>query len=279
MIFKEYKTEKSFLKENSDMLHQRQDINNIILGILPQTEKEKIFFRIEDNNKIDIVGIITKSERQGLIVYIENNIISYESCEFLVKEILKRKIELKEVRAPKGIAETIADIYINKTNKKIKIQKINFLMKLNKLNEKYNRYGILRKAEQKDLEYIKEAVLDIYAETLGEDCSEENAYEIAKIYIEKGLYFLVDENENILSQVMIARTFNNGCAIGAIYTPIKYRGNGYAKTCMYKVIKQVLDENKDIVVLYSNANKPHNRSIYESIGFEIILEESLVKFE
>lgn len=279
MIFKEYKTEKSFLDENGEMLHQRQDINNIILGILPQIEKEKVLFRIEDNNKIDIVGIITKTERQGLIAYIENNIISYDSCEFLVSEILKRKIEIKEVRAPKGIAETIADIYADKANKKIKYKKINFLMKLNKLNEKYNRDGKLRKANKEDLEYIKETVLDIYAETLGEDCSDKRAYEIANIYIEKGLYFLIDEDKNILSQAMIARTFNDGCAIGAIYTPIKYRGNGYAKTCMYKVIKQVLNENKDIVVLYSNSNKTHNRSIYESLGFEIILEESLVKFE
>ena len=109
MIFKEYKTDEEFLLENEEILLAEEDINNIILGIIPQVDKEKILFRIENDSKIELIGVITKTERKGLLVYIENNIISIDVCEFLVDQIVLRNIDLKEIRAPKGIAETIFD--------------------------------------------------------------------------------------------------------------------------------------------------------------------------
>ncbi len=278
MIFKEYKTEEEFLLENEEILLAEEDINNIILGILPQVDKEKILFRIENDSKIELIGVITKTERKGLLVYIENNIISIDVCEFLVDQIVLRNIDLKEIRAPKGIAETIFDLYVKKKEVNVKTSRKNYLMRLNKLNEKYNKEGIIRKATIDDLEYEKEIVLDIHAETLGEDCSEEDAYKIAKIYIEKGLYFLIDENGEILSQAVTSRTLKNGYAIGAIYTPINKRRKGYARLCIYKVVEKILSENKDVIVLYSNTNNLKNRNLYESLGFQIILEESVIKF-
>ena len=44
MIFKEYKNKEEFLEENEYELLLAQDINNTMLGIIPQTEKEKVFF-------------------------------------------------------------------------------------------------------------------------------------------------------------------------------------------------------------------------------------------
>ena len=276
MIFKEYENEQDFLKENETRLLYREDLNHTILGIIPQTEKEKIFFRIEDEEKIYLIGLITKTERKGLLIYFENYDNLTESCELLVDEILKRDVDLKEIKAPKGIAEIIYNLYTKKKDVEIKKIKKKYLMKLNQLNENYNSDGIIRKATIEDLDFEKETVLHIFEETLEEEISEERAYEVAKIFIDKGLYFLIDENGEILSQVATTRESKHGYTIGAVYTPIDKRNNGYAKICLYKIIKQLQESGKDIFVLYINEKKIQNRALYESIGFEIILEETMI---
>lgn len=278
MIFKEYKNEEDFLVDNEENLLLAQEFNSTMLSIIPQLEKEKIFFRIENNGKIELVGIITKTERKGLLIYIENLIISVDVCEFLVDEIIKRNIDLREISAPKGIADIIFDLYSNKKSVQINSNKTFYLMKLKKLNDKYKKDAIIRKADIQDLEFEKDMVLNIFNETMGRECSLERAYEIAKIYIERGLYFLENENGEILSQAATTKAFKNGYTIGAVFTPVEKRRKGYARLCLYNVIEQILDENKQILVLYSNVEKQQNRALYKSLGFEIILENTVIKF-
>ena len=114
--FKEYINEENFLKENESTLFLNEDVNNTLLGILSQKEKEKHFFRIENNDKVELIGVVTKKERKGLIVYIEDLNISIDVYEFLVNELVSRNIELKEIKAPKGIANIIFDLYTKKVN-------------------------------------------------------------------------------------------------------------------------------------------------------------------
>ena len=82
----------------------------------------------------------------------------------------------------------------------------------------------------------------------------------------------------ILSQAATTRHTKNGYAIGAVYTPQEMRRKGYAKECINKLIKLIKEENKDLIILYSNVNKPGNLKLYEGLGFEIILEDTVIKF-
>ena len=278
MIFKEYANEQEFLKENESRLLYREDLNHTILGIIPQVEKEKLFFRIEEGEKVYLIGLITKTERKGLLIYFEDYDRVNESCQLLVDEIIKRNVDLREIKAPKGIAELIFDLYSQRKNVEITKTKHGYLMRLNELNEKYASEGRIRKATIDDLEFEKEIVLCIFSETLEKEITEERAYEVAKIFIEKGLYFLVDDNGEILSQAATTRESKNGYTIGAVYTPLDKRRKGYARIGLYNLLKKLQEQGKDILVLYTNAKKTQNRALYESLGFEIILEETIINF-
>ena len=134
MIFKEYINEQDFLEENESILFHKEDINHTLLGIIPQTEKEKIFFRIEDDGKVYLIGLITKTERKGLIIYFEDYARINESCGLLIDEIIKRDVDLREIKAPKGIAEMLFSFYSQKKDVEMKVSKNKYLMKLNKCN-------------------------------------------------------------------------------------------------------------------------------------------------
>ena len=63
-----------------------------------------------------------------------------------------------------------------------------------------------------------------------------------------------------------------------MYTPKDKRRRGYARECIYNVVKNIINDEKQIIVLYSNTNKLGNRALYESLGFEIILEDTVINF-
>ena len=278
MFFKEYINENDFLADNEFDLLLDEEFNNTMLGIIPQAEKEKFFFRIENNDNIEIIGLITKTERKGLVVYIKNSIVSIDVCEFLIDEIIKRNIDLREIKAPKGIADILYSLYSKKVNVNLRSNKTFYLMKLKDFKLNSNSNYMIRKADVNDLEYEKEIAFEIADETLGIEMDEKRAYEIANIYIEKGLYFLINEKNEILSQAVTTKSTKNGYTLGAVYTKKDNRRNGYARECLIRVINKIKEENKDIIVLYSNVEKMENRKLYESIGFEIILEETVIKF-
>ena len=278
MIFREYENELDFMHENEFNLLIDEEINNTMLGIIPQTEKNKFFFRIENENKIEMIGLITRTERKGLIVYIKNSIIDIDVCEFLVEQIVARNIELKEIKAPKGIAEIIYDLYSKKVNVDLKSKRTVFLMKLKELKNIKEQNCMIRKANNSDLEYEKNVAIKIYKETFDIEIDENKATDVAKAFIEKGLYFLINENGEILSQAVTTKETKNGYTIGGVFTPENYRKKGYAKECLYRVIKIIKDENKDVVVLHTNVQKEHTRRLYEGLGFEIILEETFINF-
>lgn len=278
MVFKEYINEEDFFIENESTLFLNEDVNNTLLGILSQKEKEKHFFRIENNDKVELIGVVTKTERKGLIVYIEDLNISIDVYEFLIDELISRNIELKEIKAPKGITNIIFDLYSKKVNVEKTSEKTLYLMRLGKCCQINDMKYTLRKANITDLEFEKDTVFKIAEETLGIEINEERAYEIAKIYIDKGLYFLTNELGEVLSQAATTKITKNGYTIGAVYTPLNMRRKGYAKECIFKLIQQIKMENREIVVLYCNVSKPGNKKLYESLGFEIILEETVIKF-
>ena len=281
MVFKEYKNEKEFFEENGALLFLVEDINNTMLNVIFQVNKEKLLFRIEDDGDAKLIGLITKTERKGLVVYIKDYEISLDVYEFLIEQIVSRNIELREIKGPKGIANILFDLYSKKVNVEMKKTKTCYLMKLN--NYSYdtvvnNNGYILRKADINDLEFEKNIALNISEETLKIQIDEIRAYEIAKVFIERGLYFLTDESGMILTQAATTKLTENGCTIGAVYTPIELRRKGYCKICLNELIKLMKQNNKEIIVLYSNVLKPENKKLYESLGFEIILEETVIKF-
>jgi hypothetical protein len=278
MKFKEYKNEEEFLAENEEELLLAEDINNTMLGLLPQVEKDKFFFRIENDDKVLLIGLITKTERKGLVFYAKDVNVSIDVYEFLVDEIISRNIELKEIKAPKGIAEVIFYMYSKKHNATLNSTRNLYLMKLKELPNNIDLKYTLRKADINDIEFEHNIVFRIAEETLGIEMTEERAYEVAKTYIEMGLYFLVNENGEMLSQAATTRTTKNGYTIGAVYTPIEKRRQGYARECLYRLLTNIIEDNKEVVVLYSNVMKPGNRALYESLGFEIIFEETILKF-
>ncbi|MFD2796259.1 GNAT family N-acetyltransferase [Promicromonospora vindobonensis] len=60
--------------------------------------------------------------------------------------------------------------------------------------------------------------------------------------------------------------------IGPVYTPAEHRGRGYARALVAEVAQQVLGVGHR-VCLYTDRNNPVSNRVYESVGFEPVLDQ------
>lgn len=286
MKFIKYKTKEEFLEDNLNFLLKEEAKNEIMIGITLEHTSEKVnnwlLGRIEEKDEVKAIFIVD-DDKQGLLIYCIDEIISNEIAEFLVENIIELNINLKEVLTSKENCQKIAKIYSKRANKEMQESEFKYIFRFDKFNEEHilNSGEKLEKIDidTKELEGIENNVREMYEDTYnGRYCSDEEATKVANIFIKKGLYVLKNENNEIVSQTVTVRKQLNGCAIGGVITPKKYRGHGYAKRCVYSLCEKLLKEGYQFVVLHVNPQNDAAISVYKKIGFEQIDETEKIKF-
>ncbi len=287
MDFKKYETKEKFMEENFPLLLQKEAENEVLISIVKQHHEAKVnkwlLGRIEENQEVKIIFIVD-DDKEGLLLYFPEGDIEEKYIIFLVDKIISLNIDLKEILAPIKYAKQISDFYVEKTNKTIRKISDTYTYKLDKLNEECvlaENEKIIKLEDEKDkmeelIKIVKEIHTDIYNL---EECSDEEAMKTAKIYLEKGIYLLTNETEDeIYTQVVNVRKQINGATIGAVITPKRFRGKGYAKKCIYGVCKKLLEEGNKFIVLHVATKNEAAIKVYERIGFKKIDEVQRIMF-
>lgn len=286
MKFIKYETKGEFLDDNLDILLEEEAKNEIMIGITLEHNALKInnwlLGRIEDDDKVKLIFIVD-DDKCGLLMYSPEGKVSYELAEFLVDNIIKLDIELKEVLTSKKNAEKIAKIYSAKTGKKMLEAEFAYIFKFDKFNEEHilNVGERIEKIEDENanLKEVESLVKEMYETTYdGKECSDIEANKVARIFVRKGLYVLKNENNEIVTQASTVRKQINGCAIGGVITSNHHRGHGYAKRCVYALCEQLLKEGYKFVVLHVKPSNDAAIKVYRKIGFNQIDETEKIRF-
>lgn len=285
MKFIKYRTKEEFLEDNLEILLKEEAKNEIMIGIIMEHESLKVdkwlLGRIEEKNEVKIVFLVD-DDKEGLLVYCPEKIISHQIAEFLIDNLIELNINLKEVLTTKENAQKIAKIYTDKTGKSMEESEFKYIFEFDKFNEEYvlNDGEKIEKIENEEfIDSIKENVREMYEDTFdGKECNDEEATRVAKAFIRKGLYVLKNEKNEIVSQAVTVRKQINGCAIGGVITLKRHRGHGYAKRCVYALCENLLKEGYKFIVLHVNPQNDAAISVYSKIGFEQIDETEKIKF-
>ncbi len=80
------------------------------------------------------------------------------------------------------------------------------------------------------------------------------------------IYYIKDGGKIVSSATLTAENSMNGTIIG-VATDKEYRRKGYAKACVYKMCRELIDDKKRAVLFYSNMNAG---KLYKEIGFRDI---------
>lgn len=287
MDFKKYETKGQFLEENLEILLREEAKNEIMIGILLEHDESKIsnwtIGRIEDEGKVKLIFLVD-DDRQGLLVYSLEEVLSDEVVNCLVDNIINLNVKLKDVLTSKECAIKIANLYSQKTGRSMTIDQYMYILIFDELKNEYllSDGESLEKLEDDDkyVKVLEENIKEMYADNFrGKYCSDEDAVRVSRIFLKKGIYVLKNQQGDIVSQAVTVRKQINGCALGGVITLKAHRGHGYAKRAVYTICDKLLKEGYKFVVLHVNSLNEPAISLYNKIGFKKIDETAKIKFE
>lgn len=81
------------------------------------------------------------------------------------------------------------------------------------------------------------------------------------------LYIWEDSEPKMM--ITVSGRFGHGVRISAAFTPLEYRGNGYASAAVFELTKQHLENGCEFVTLVARKGDPVER-LYERLGYYVI---------
>lgn len=90
--------------------------------------------------------------------------------------------------------------------------------------------------------------------------------------IAKGMYWIWERNDQPVSMASFLRPNPEGIALGLVYTPPEARGKGYASNLVAQMSQFQLDQGKEWLALFTNADNPTSNKIYRNIGYKVVGE-------
>ncbi len=135
--------------------------------------------------------------------------------------------------------------------------------------------GRLRLAEANDTDRVT-AWIDAFTDDTGVFGS--HPREQAERFIAKQALYLWEDERPVSMAGWTGRT-PNGVRIGAVYTPPKYRGRGYATACVAALSQRMLDTGLAFCFLYTDRSNPTSNSIYQRIGYRPVRDVTDYNFD
>ncbi|HYH01833.1 MAG TPA: GNAT family N-acetyltransferase [Bacillota bacterium] len=126
--------------------------------------------------------------------------------------------------------------------------------------------GEFSKTTPEDAELIAKFLACFQLDCFGESVTVESQREKAKRYAKSNNFYVWRVVDEIVSMANIAQRSPRHARINEVYTPPKWRKNGFASALVAAISQKVLDENL-IPMLYTDQNYPESNKVYQNIGF------------
>jgi predicted GNAT family acetyltransferase len=136
--------------------------------------------------------------------------------------------------------------------------------------------GRLRPAALEDLETLLPWRVAFYRESLNEEAPDDLRDEVIRQI--SGGAVAVWEDKALVSTAVKSRPTPHGASIGAVYTPLEFRGRGYASACVAALSQQILDSGKTFCTLFTDLDYPTSNSIYQKIGYQPVCDFYVLHF-
>ena len=98
--------------------------------------------------------------------------------------------------------------------------------------------------------------------------TEQRASLLACSYLDNASVYLWKVRNQAVSMVNKSRQTKHGATINAVFTPDKFKRNGYATNAVAALSQKILDDGLKFCSLYTDRGNPTSNSIYKKIGYK-----------
>jgi len=189
-------------------------------------------------------------------------------------------LELPGVIGPSGHATAFAALWSKRTGLRPRLAMRERIFRLTTVRKPaHPAQGSMRAASGGDRDLLARWLGDFSREAL-DDLDPTDPVEAADRWIAgRGRTMYLWENREIVSLCGAGGETPNGIRIGPVYTPPRFRGRGYAGSCVGAVSALQLDAGRLFCFLFTDITNPTSNHIYQEIGYEPIRDVEEFRFD
>lgn len=279
---RKYDRMNTFLEDCKDYLMQDECGNNVILGICYRFLNESIdanksvLIAAVDKNGTIISCALTTDNKPAIAVFIPQVDAAVKP---LVEYFKLHQTNLKGITGKSVVINSFLKMY-TKPIVQSTVLLLNTIKTLKNIELVQN--SELKLATMKDL-----PILTVWLKGFQIDASllplksDEEIRAVVESKIQKQLLYklVINEDQQIVSMVVVARETDNFVILSWVYTPTNLRNNGFASTTVYKLTELILNTQQKYCALFTDRSNSISNKIYQNIGYEPIAEYLDIDFE
>lgn len=262
----------TFLEETLKYLEQSESLNNLMLGICNTIKNNPDYYSnaylatVKQGEELAIATVMTPPNK--LVVY-SNRKECDDAIELLVEDLRNRNIDIPGVIGPKELSKRTCDIWSKYSDCKVKLEMNMRVYELREVNKDTIGEGILRPADEEDLEFVAQGRYNFEIDTgLNASPDKEKCYEVIRNRLSEKTIFLWEDAGKVVSMAAKARPTQNGATVNLVHTPKELRKRGYATSCVAALSQHLLDSGYKFCSLFTDLANPTSNSIYMKIGYK-----------
>ena len=259
--------------------------NNLPLAILISLKKnieiygeeKPLLFSLTDAKIVKLIALRTPPH--DLIISYTDDL---STIEVLTEELIKRSEVLPGMLSFKEAADNFAKQWCEKNSLNCNLFRKERIYKLVKVSEEtlgHRKFSVAPKAHQELVfQWVGEMMKEALINTTDDDIQRMIEILREEFDRDKSSMYLLFENNEPVSMAREAFKTPNGVFVNFVYTPIPLRRRGYATECVANLSKHLLGAGHRYCFLFTDLSNPTSNSIYQTIGYQPIIDENHYKF-
>ena len=268
----------AFLSRASDFLIAHEAENNLILGISSSLRQTPLLYgepaRFAVVTRDDrVVGAALQTPPFNLVVAFDSELGAVDA---LVDAFVD--LPLPGVHGAVDLSTRFAERWHALTGQAVEPGLAERAFKLTRVKWPRPTSGRMRAAERRDRQLIIDWLVAFADEARVGPFLDPDVATDRWLARQGRTLYIWEDRDRVVSLAGAGGETPNGVRVGPVYTPPRYRSRGYASNLVAHCSAAELDRGRRFVFLFTDVTNPTSNKIYESIGYQPVVDIQLFQF-
>lgn len=266
-----------YINKVEDLLLKKEACNNLILGLLGNFQEDQTTSNlayVESDGKV-IYAFMQTPPNNWILADVEN--VEQLVFEEIANFIYDNGLEVPGVIGPEEYVKSFINTYEDLIELTANLHMNQLIYQLDEVKVDLDNNGQLILANKAEYSLIKSWLMRFGIEA-NEVVNEQKASQMAHVFLENQSVYLWKVNAQAVSMVNKSRQTKHGATVNAVFTPDKFKRNGYATNAVAALSQKLLDDGFQFCNLYTDRANPTSNSIYQKIGYKEVGTSVVYRF-
>ncbi|SET75836.1 hypothetical protein SAMN05216389_12531 [Oceanobacillus limi] len=260
----------TYTKKVEELLLKKEAANNLMLGLLYRgfnnvdAYQEGVYLGLVEKDNNVIYAFMQTPPQHWILADVTG--INEAVIDSILDFFHQEGVEVPSVVGPTDVTKAFVQGWTRRSGKAAQLEMNQFIYQLDHVNVTPQKNGNLIEATGEHRSLIAKWFYR-FGQEANMYITRLKAENMAISYIENRSIYLWVVDGKPVSMANNSRKSKNGVTINSVFTPNKFKRNGYATSTVASLSSKLLNDGFKFCNLYTDAANPTSNRIYRRIGF------------